>query len=85
MKNGNVYSALLDVLQRDTGEASPVLFGTLAAVSPLTVRVGGTSVTKGLFYPRGTVFYEEHIGRELALLPCEKGLLILFQVEGGEA
>ena len=83
MRSDNIYAALLDVLRPPAEETAPVLFGTLAAVSPLTLRVEGTEVTQNLFYPRGTVFYEEHIGREYALLACEKGLLLLFQVEGG--
>lgn len=81
----NVYSELLDLLAREPGEAPPGLFGTLSAVSPLTVTVRGTPVSRGLFYPWGTVFRREDIGRELALLPCEEGFLILFFVEGGGA
>lgn len=77
----NVYSALLDMLQRPE-EPSGAIFGTLAAVSPLTIRVGDTDISQNLFYPSGTVFYPEHIGRTLALLPCEAGFLILFQTEG---
>ena len=79
----NVYSELWDLLTAARSPAPQVCFGTLAAVEPLTVTVGGTDLSKGLFYPRGTVFYKEHIGRELALLPCENGFLILFQTEGG--
>lgn len=83
MRSDNIYAALLDILQRPAGDTPPVLFGTLTAVSPLTVTVEGTAVSQRLFYPRGTVFYAEHIGREYALLPCEEGFLLLFQVEGG--
>ena len=79
----NIYSELWELLSPAQAAASPVCFGTLAAVEPLTVTVGGTEITQNLFFPRGTVFYEEHIGRKLALLPCETGFLILFQVEGG--
>ena len=79
----NVYAALLDVLY-PKGQTSPVgLFGTLTAISPLTVRLRDTEISSGLFYPRGTTFREEHIGQELALLPCEEGFFILFQVQGG--
>lgn len=78
----NVYSELLDLLVRQPEEAPPGLFGTLTAVSPLTVTVRGTAVTRGLFYPRGTKFRPEDIGKELALLPCEEGFLILFFSEG---
>lgn len=82
MRNDNVYAALLDML-RPEEDGPPVFFGTLVATSPLTIAVEGAEITQGLFYPRGTVFYEEHIGREYALLPCEGGFLLLFQVEGG--
>lgn len=78
----NVYSELLDLLVREPGEVPPGLFGTLTAVSPLTVSVRGTDVTEGLFIPRGMTFHWQDIGRELALLPCEEGFLILFFVEG---
>lgn len=79
----NVYAALLDVLRPEERTAPVGLFGTLTAVSPLTVRIRGTDISTGLFHPRGMVFYEEQIGCELALLPCEEGFLILFQVQGG--
>lgn len=80
----NVYSELLDLLlPKESGYAGG-LFGTLTALSPLTVTVRGTAVNRGLFYPRGTVFRQEDLGREVALLPCEEGFLLLFQVEGGD-
>jgi len=78
----NVYSELLDLLVREQAEVPPGLFGTLAAVSPLTVDIRGTAVTEGLFVPWGMTFRREDIGRGLALLPCEEGFLILFFVEG---
>lgn len=81
----NVYSELLDLLAPAPGEVSCGLFGTLTGLSPLTVTVRGAAVSRGLFYPRGTVFRREDLGREVALLPCEEGFLILFQVEGGDA
>ena len=81
----NVYSELWELLRPVQADTSPVCFGTLADVAPLTVTIGDTSITKNLFYPRGTVFHEDHIGRTLALLPCEDGFLILFQAEGGTA
>ena len=51
----------------------------------LTVTVRGTALTEGLFYLQGTVFCEEDIGRELALLSCEEGFWILGFVGGGGA
>lgn len=83
MKNSNVYSALLDVLQRQPEGHPGVLFGTLTSTSPLTIRVGDTDIDRQLFYPRGMVFHVEQIGREMAVFPCENGFLILFEVEGG--
>lgn len=79
----NVYSELLDLLTPEKSVQSPVCFGTLREISPLTIAVEGTEVTKNLYYPREMVFHVEQIGSELALLPCENGFLILFQVEGG--
>lgn len=79
----NVYSELLDLLmKKKTGDA-PAVFGSLSAVSPLTVTLRGTALTQGLFYPAGTRFRQEDVGRELLLLPCEEGLYIVGFVEGG--
>ena len=76
----NVYSELLELLTPERKDAPAGLFGTLTAVSPLTVTVRGTALTEGLFYLQGTVFRREDIGRELALLSCEehRGKLALF-------
>jgi len=79
----NVYSELLDLLCPRQAAPQTVHFGTICGVSPLRVTVGGREVRRGLFYPRGTVFCKEDIGREVAMLPCAGGFLILFQVEGG--
>ena len=80
----NVYHELLELLCPRQEVSCPVLFGTLSGVEPLQVTVGGTEISRGLHHPRGMVFYEEDLGRELALLPCESGFLILFQTEEGE-
>ena len=53
------------VVERRDGSAGGV-FGTLTAISPLTVTVRGTKLTSGLFYPAGTVFRKEDIGWEVA-------------------
>lgn len=82
MKNGNLYSQLLDLLRPETAQQSGCIFGTLAGVDPLRVRVGGREITQGLIIPAGKVFHVKQIGQNLALLPCEKGLLILCEVEG---
>lgn len=79
----NVYSELLDLLVREPEAAPSGLFGVLSSVSPLTVTIRGTAVTKGLYYPKGTVYRQEDVGRELAVLPCEEGFVLLFFVEGG--
>jgi len=81
----NVYSELLDLLVQEPEGGPAGLFGTLTSVSPLTVTIRGTAVSKGLFYPAGTSYHWEDIGRELAVLPCEAGFLLLFFVEGGGA
>lgn len=54
----NVYSELLELLTPERKDAPAGLFGTLTAVSPLTVTVRGTALTEGLFYSQGTVFHE---------------------------
>ena len=79
----NVYSELLEILLREPEGTTGGLFGTLTSISPLTVTVRGTALTEGLFYPAGTVFRKENIGRELALLPCEEGFWFLGFVGGG--
>ena len=79
----NVYSELREVLLREPGGSTGGLFGTLTAVSPLTVTIRGTALTEGLFYPSGTRFREEDVGRTAALLPCEEGFWILGFVGGG--
>ena len=45
----NVYSELLELLTPERKDAPAGLFGTLTAVSPLTVTVRGTALTEGLF------------------------------------
>ena len=81
----NVYSELLELLLPEWDGSAGGVFGTLTAISPLTVTVRGTALTEGLFYPSGTVFRKEDIGREVALLVCEEGFWILGFVGGGAA
>lgn len=78
----NVYSELWALLRPEKSlDGGAALFGTLAGVSPLTVRVGGCEVSEGLFRPAGMSLRAEDVGRTLALLPCEEGFLLLFFVE----
>ena len=79
----NVYSELLEILLREPEGTTGGLFGTLTAISPLTVTVRGTALAEGLFYPDGARFREEDVGREVALLVCEEGFWILGFVGGG--
>lgn len=81
MNDSNIYSRLLDVLAPTGPQQGGVVFGTLTGVDPLTVRIGGREVGENLFKPGQKVFHVEQIGQELALLPFESGLLILFEVE----
>ena len=77
----NVYSELWALLRPEKSlDGGGALFGTLAGVSPLTVRVGGCEVSEGLFRPAGMSLRAEDVGRTLALLPCEEGFLLLFFV-----
>ena len=82
----NVYSELWALLRpKKSLDGGGALFGTLAGVSPLTVRVGGCEVSEGLFRPAGMSLRAEDVGRTLALLPCEEGFLLLFLwSRGGE-
>ena len=81
--SGIVYSELLDLLQRKPSSPTGGLLGILTGLSPLTVKIQGREIDQGLLCPRGTVFHQEDLGAEIALLPCEAGFLILFQVEEG--
>ena len=80
----NVYHELLELLCPRQETSCPVLFGTLSGVDPLQITVGETEIRQGLRHPRGMLFQKEDLGRELALLPCGNGFLILFQTEEGE-
>jgi len=82
MKNGNIYSQLLDLLRAEPAQQGGCMFGTLTGVDPLRVRVGGREITEGLFYPAGKAFQVKQIGQNLALFPCENGILVLCEVEG---
>lgn len=79
----NVYSQLLDLLIQKQIQQSPAIFGTLSSADPLTITLRDTPLAQGLFYPAGTRFRQEDVGRELLLLPCEEGLYIVGFVEGG--
>lgn len=79
----NVYSELLELLTPRQNARPGGIFGKLSGLHPLTVTVGEETLSEGLFYPRGTRFYQEDLGRELVLLPCDEGFLILCFTEGG--
>ena len=79
----NVYSELLALLRPDTPPAPTAFFGKLSGLSPVTVTVGEETLSEGLFWPKGMGFHSEDLGRELVLLPCEEGFLILCFTEGG--
>ena len=80
----NVYSELWELLRPTQAEGTQVCFGPLTGISPLEVTVGDTPIRQGLYYPMGTAYTKEQLGRELALLTVPDGFLILFQVEGGQ-
>lgn len=80
----NIYSELWELLSPRAEPGVQLCFGTIRGVGPLTVSVEGAEVSQGLICPRGTVFHPEDVGREVALLSCSGGFLLLFQVEGGD-
>lgn len=80
----NVYSELLDLLWQKKSPQTVGVFGKLSAVAPLTITLRGCQLSKGIFYPAGTRFDQEDVGREVLLLPCEEGLYLIGFVEGGE-
>lgn len=79
----NVYSELWALLNREGPTQPAGLFGTLTAISPVTITVGDTALTEGLFFPSGTRFDREDIGRTVALLICEEGFWFLGFAGGG--
>lgn len=78
----NVYTELWELLRPKTqdGQDGGALFGTLSGVSPLSVTLGDTVLTQGIFFPAGMTFRDSDVGRTVALLPCEEGFLLLFFV-----
>lgn len=76
----NVYSELWELLKPKETQEGGALFGTVRSASPLSVSVGETVLTEGLFKPAGMSFTVYDIGRTVALIPCETGFLILFFV-----
>ena len=76
----SVYSELWELLKPKGIQEGGALFGTVRSASPLSVRVGETVLSEGLYYPAGMSFTVYDIGRTVALLPCETGFLILFFV-----
>lgn len=81
----NVYSELWDLLAPRPERTGPAVFGVLSAASPPAVTLRGVRLSQGLYYPAGTLFRHEDVGREVLLLPCEQGLYIVGFVEGGTA
>ena len=62
----NVYSERWALLKPERSlDGGGALFGTLAGVSPLTVRVGGCEVSEGLFRPAGMSLRTKDVGRAL--------------------
>lgn len=76
----NVYSELWELLRPQQQSEGGALFGTVRSASPLSVSVGETVLTEGLYKPAGMSVTDEDIGAAVALLPCETGFLILFFV-----
>ena len=78
----NVYSAIAQLLSPRAGLEPPGLLGTLTRHAPVTVSVRGRELSEELILPAGRTFRPEDVGKQLALLPCEGGFLILTEVSG---
>ena len=81
----SVYSELLELLRPDCPTQSPVIFGKLSGLSPLSVTVGEEKLSEGLLRLASLQLDKTDLGREAALLPCQEGFLILGITEGGVA
>ena len=85
----NVYSELLELLTPErklhTGRSRNDQVALDVRMYLAAEIDRGTALTEGLYYLQGTVFREEDIGKELALLSCEEGFWILGFVGGGGA
>lgn len=80
----NVYSELWELIRPTLQPPQGALLGTVTAISPLTVTVGETSLTRQLYLPAGTALTKEDLGRQAALLPCGEDGFLIFFVVGGE-
>ena len=80
----NVYSELWALLRPTLQPPQGALLGTVTAISPLTVTVGETTLTRQLYLPAGTILTKEDVGRQAALLPCGADAFLIFFVVGGE-
>ena len=80
----SVYSELWALLRPVETAAQGALLGTVTAISPLTVTVGETTLTRQLYLPAGTTLTKEDVGRQAALLPCGEDGFLIFFVVGGE-
>ena len=80
----NVYSELWELLRPTVQPPQGALLGTVTAISPLTVTVGETALTKQLYLPAGTALTNGDVGQQAALLPCGEDGFVVFFVEGGE-
>lgn len=81
----NVYSELWALLRPTMQPQQGALLCTVTAISPLTVTVGETSLTRQLYLPAGTALTKEALGRQAALLPCGEDGFVVFFVEEGES
>lgn len=79
----NVYAELWALLRPQSAPNEGALLGTVTAYRPLAVTVGDTVLTQNLFYPAGTEWRKEDVGKQAALLPCGEDGFLMLLVEGG--
>lgn len=80
----NVYSELWAMLNREKPADPAGLFGTLTAISPVTVTVRGTGrLPRGCFSPPALGSHGRTSAGTVALLVCEEGFWFLGFAGGG--
>ena len=76
----NVYQELWALLRPHETGAPTAVSGVLTSLSPLAVSVRGEVLSQGLLAAADLALEEQDLGRTVALLPMEEGLLLLCPI-----